>query len=156
MIPTLSNSVQTTVIFLDVILRNDKMSSSTAINNLKMLNEKFINMFETESSMLVVPETLEYFTEVSNGSRIFTPLLSMVRPNVWALISISSFFMITLHQKKKDRRKDDKTMNNRCAKTSSSFKQRIICLISALTVISRRSHWPAISIQLSMQKFVGE
>lgn len=82
MVPILSNSEQTIVIFLDVILRNDKISSSTAINNLKMLNEKFINMFETERRMLVCPETLEYFTEVSKGSRIFTPLLSMVRPNV--------------------------------------------------------------------------
>lgn len=109
MVPILSNSEQTTVIFLDVILRNDKMSSSTAINNLKMLNEKFINMFETERRMLVLPETLEYFIEVSNGSRIFTPLLSMVRPNVWALISVSSFFMITLYQKK-DKRKNDRIM----------------------------------------------
>lgn len=82
MVPTLSNSEQTIVNFLDVILRNDKMSSSTAINNLKMLNEKFINMFETERRMLVFPVTLEYFTEVSKGSRILTPLLSMVRPNV--------------------------------------------------------------------------
>jgi hypothetical protein len=32
--------------------------------------------------MLVFPETLEYLTKVSKGSRIFTPLLSMVRPNV--------------------------------------------------------------------------
>lgn len=70
------------VIFLDVIFRNDKMFFLIVINNFKMLNEKFINMFEIESFMLVVLEIFEYFIEVSNGFRIFILLFFMDRFNV--------------------------------------------------------------------------
>lgn len=95
-VPTLSNSEQTRVIFFDVILRNDKMSSSTAKNSLKMLNEKFIKISETEIWIFVFPDAFENFMEVSKGSKILMPLLSIVNPSAFAFISTVSPFETSL------------------------------------------------------------
>ena len=97
-VPTLSNSEQITVIFFDVILRNDKMSSSTARNSLKMLKEKFIKISETEKVIFDFPEALENFMEVSKGSKILMPLLSIVKPSAFASISIVSPFKTSLEE----------------------------------------------------------
>lgn len=98
MVPILSNSEHKTVDFFDVVLKNDKISSSTAKNNLKMLNEKFMNMSETTNFMLVFPEALENFTDASKGSNIFTPLLSMVKPRTSAFTSTVFPFETSLHK----------------------------------------------------------
>lgn len=98
MVPILSNSEHKTVDFFDVVLKNDKISSSTAKNNLKMLNEKFMNMSETANFMLVFPEALDNFTDASKGSKIFSPLLSMVKPIASAFISIVLPFETSLHK----------------------------------------------------------
>lgn len=95
-VPTLSNSEHTTVIFFDVILRNAKISSSTAKNSLKMLNEKVIYISETVKCIFVFPEIFENLTEVSKGSRILIPLLSIVNPRAFAVISIVSPFKTSL------------------------------------------------------------
>lgn len=95
-VPILSNCEQTTVIFFDVVLKNAKISSSTAKNSLRILNEKFINTSETLRWILVFPEALEYFTEVSKGSRIVNPLLSIVKPRTFAFISMVSPFKTSL------------------------------------------------------------
>ena len=95
-VPILSNWEQITVIFFEVILRNARMFSSTAKNSLKMLNEKFMNISETNKFILVFPEAFEYLTEVSKGSNILIPLLSIVKPSALALISIVSPFKTSL------------------------------------------------------------
>lgn len=46
-----------------------------------------MNMSETAKCMLVFPETFENFMEVSKGSKILIPLLSIVNPSAFALIS---------------------------------------------------------------------
>ena len=98
MVPILSNSEHKTVDFFDVVLKNDKISSSTAKNNLKMVNEKFMNMSETTNFTFVFPEALVNFTDASKGSKIFTPLLSKVKPRISAFISIVFPFEISLHK----------------------------------------------------------
>lgn len=98
MVPILSNSEHKTVDFFDVVLKNDKISSSTAKNNLNMLNEKFMNISETANFMLVFPEALENFTDASTDSKIFIPLLSMVKPIASAFISIVFPFETSLHK----------------------------------------------------------
>lgn len=88
MVPILSNSEHKTVDFFDVVLKNDKISSSTAKNSLKMLKEKFMNMSETTNLMLVFPEAFENFADASKGSKILIPLLSMVKLRTSAFISM--------------------------------------------------------------------
>ena len=92
----MSNSEHTTVIFFDVILKNAKISSSTAKNSLKMLKEKFIKISETEKWTFIFPEALENFMKVSTGSKILMPLLSIVNPRAFAFISIVSPFRTSL------------------------------------------------------------
>jgi len=92
----LSNWEQTTVIFLEVILKNARRSSSTAKNSLKMLNEKLMNISETDKCILVFPEAFEYVIEVSKGSNILIPLLSILKPSAFALISTVSPFKTSL------------------------------------------------------------
>lgn len=100
MVPSLSNSEHRTVDFFDVVLKNERISSSTAKNNLKMLNEKFMKMSETTNFMLVLPEAIENLTEVSKGSKILIPLLSMVKPRASASILTVSPFKTSLHTHK--------------------------------------------------------
>lgn len=95
-VPTLSNWEQITVIFFPVILKNAKMSSSTAKNSFKMLKEKFMNISETDKCILVFPEAFEQLIEVSKGSKILIPLLSMVKPSAFAFISMVSPFKTSL------------------------------------------------------------
>lgn len=95
-VPILSNSEHTTVIFFDVVLKNAKISSSTSKNSLKMLNEKFIKISETANCIFDFPEALENFTEVSKGSTILTPLLSIVNPRTFAFTSKVSPFKTIL------------------------------------------------------------
>ena len=76
------------------------MSSSTAKNSLKMLNVKFMNISETDRCILVFPEAFEYLTEVSKGSRIVIPLLSIIKPSTFAVISIVLPFKTSLIEDK--------------------------------------------------------
>jgi len=98
MIATLSNSEQLIVVFLDVILRKVSMSSSTARKRRNMLKEKFMNMSEVQRRMLVFPATFEKLTEASKGSRILIPLLSIVNPSTFPVISMVSPFKTILEQ----------------------------------------------------------
>jgi len=43
---------------------------------------------ETDKCIFVLPEAFEYFNNVSNGSKILIPLLSIVKPSTSALISV--------------------------------------------------------------------
>lgn len=52
-----------------------------------MLNEKFMNISETDICILVFPDAFEYVKEVSKGSRILIPLLSIAKPSTFAVIS---------------------------------------------------------------------
>ncbi len=61
-----------------------------------MLNEKFMNISETDKCMLVFPEAFEYLMEVSKGSNILIPLLSIVKPSAFPLISMVSPFKTSL------------------------------------------------------------
>jgi len=58
-----------------------------------------MNISETDICILVFPEAFEYFNDVSNGSKILIPLLSIVKPSTSALISVLLPFKTSLQLK---------------------------------------------------------